>query len=733
MSRPTDESTRDTTRGVPASFDLGLHFRNLLAVAIPAALVGLVVGAAAYLLLGTAPTGYQASVVAQVRSADATAGDGSLGQLTAPYIALSTDTGVLDDVKTKTQYPGTATELQTAISVSQASAPALLNVVATSDTPEMSEALAKQIVASMDSAVQASYQSTSAGQVADVQANIARVGQELAGLEPSDPRLLTLQNEYQADREQLQTLQTAASSRLVLLATPISGATPAASSALPIAAVAAIFGAILSAELLSAVNGRFGPKISRAWARRAARKYSAELQYGTAEAEGGLPPGIALSIVLSVAEGQQVLVVRGTDTVIDETTLRGTFSMSVNDAWWLSPNAEHLKLAVVLVSSGAADKEAATKTLAALDEADIKTVLVVQKVGKSGSSSKRETASVPSAPAREEAPLERAAAPRPRQTPRPGPDDRNRHRKAELVQEQVVLAHSSPRQTPPAPAPAGRYPHDDGFSADPDSDRDWDTAATSWTRGDSADTGTNGYAPASYGSANNGFSVASDGHRGSVGSAPRNGSGWTQSVFESEGRWASDPSDRGREQGGQRDELVAEDNPVDPVSQFDEETDTDGFPVIVLDSEGEVPAEEVEPAEAINADEPSSASPEEETPPLDVDQPSAAPLPDEGGLDVEVEPPAETVAAETAPTEPTVDEVVERADLDGAGNASAEEADAEPEAKADADESAKADAPVVPERDDKNGDTTAKDDDTDADASETDAETVAASSARKRT
>ena len=131
-----DSSTRDAVirreLGVPPTFDLVRHARNLARVFFPALVIALLVGGIVYAVRGSATPVYQSDIVAEVQSASQiVVTDANLGQLVAPYVALATDSDVVAAIHDQLNNGWTTADVSSHISVTPGTSPALVFVKAT--------------------------------------------------------------------------------------------------------------------------------------------------------------------------------------------------------------------------------------------------------------------------------------------------------------------------------------------------------------------------------------------------------------------------------------------------------------------------------------------------------------------------------------------------------------------------------------------------------------------------
>ena len=152
-----DTSTRDAAirreLGVPPTFDLVGHVRNLARILFPALVIALAVGGLVYAVRGSATPVYQSDIVAEVQSASqVVVTDANLGQLVAPYVALATDSDVVANIRSQLNNGWTAEDVSSHISVTPGTSPSLVFVKATAFSQDDADTLARTVVVTLSDA-----------------------------------------------------------------------------------------------------------------------------------------------------------------------------------------------------------------------------------------------------------------------------------------------------------------------------------------------------------------------------------------------------------------------------------------------------------------------------------------------------------------------------------------------------------------------------------------------------
>lgn len=125
----SDNTGSSVDPDAPSTLDLGRHFRDLRGVTLPALLVAVVVAAIVFGVRASAPAQWSATVSANAQTSTAAATAASTDStsaalLTAPYVALGTDTGVLHDIVAAARVPWSDAKARSRITVTDGQTPA---------------------------------------------------------------------------------------------------------------------------------------------------------------------------------------------------------------------------------------------------------------------------------------------------------------------------------------------------------------------------------------------------------------------------------------------------------------------------------------------------------------------------------------------------------------------------------------------------------------------------------
>lgn len=384
--------------GVPSSLDLGHHFRELRHVVLPALLVAIVIAGLVFGVRGSAPARWSAAVSASAQTSttatQSSTDSTSAALLTAPYVALGTDAGVLHDIVTAAQVPWSDADARSRITVTDGQTPGLLTVQVLGDSAEQASAVAKQAVVTLDSDGRARAREAIAAQSAQMQADASALNDQLQSLSVLDPKRAALQAQYQAALDQINQVRGSALARLAALSDPLTSGSPVSPQPLRDAALALLVVLIVAAELLVALRGRWGRAMTPAWARRVARKHGAEFVDCTDGVPGPGTVRVETVVLARLRSGADVLLLHDgatTDAVATAALAHAAqvepdgngqlVELSTDDAWWRSSALEHAALAVVAAHRGAHERRATEAQLAALALADVPALLMLIENG----------------------------------------------------------------------------------------------------------------------------------------------------------------------------------------------------------------------------------------------------------------------------------------------------------------------------------------------------------------
>ncbi|WP_241384878.1 hypothetical protein [Rhodococcus sp. CH91] len=451
--------------GVPPTVDLVGHARDLARVAVPAALVAAVAAVAVFFVRDSGPGVYESSLVAEIRTTSSVSGsDATLGQLIAPYVALSQDSAVVAAVAAETNTD--PAELPSSIDVGYGSSPTLLTVTARADSQEGADRLAQVVVTGLDRAQTDRNRAARDARVAELDAVVAGLRADLAasatGDEQGGPDPV-LQAELDARLEQLRQARSDTNLEyLQVLSAPSGSGVKVSPQPGVEAGVTFLALFVVVAELLVALNGRFGTTTSAAWARRTARRHRSAVQIEQDD-RTTLPLDTVVMMQQRASLGASILLLHGAGVVIERDAFGEVGDRIVccglGEQWWTGVRTEGLALAVIVVRAEAEERAEVDDTLRALAEIEVATRLVVLGAG-------RELVPVlprrsrTSAPANPPAAPESTAVPEPAPAPAPRPDPLpdDRHRVPEPVPSQPESLF-----VPPQDRSYSGYRYDDGY------------------------------------------------------------------------------------------------------------------------------------------------------------------------------------------------------------------------------------------------------------------------------
>ncbi|WP_277370290.1 hypothetical protein [Rhodococcus rhodochrous] len=463
--------------GVPPTIDLVGRARDLARVAVPAALVAALAAVAVFFVRDSGPGVYESSLVAEIRSTSSVSGsDATLGQLIAPYVALSQDSAVVAAIASETNDDPAG--LSSRIDVGYGSSPTLLTVTARDDSQADADRLAQAVVTQLDRAQAERNRVALDARIAELDGVVAALRSDLAASVTADEEGAgdpVVQAELDARLEQLRQARSGAGHEyLQVLSIPTGTGAKVSPQPRAEAAVAFLTVFVLVAELLVALNGRFGASNSAAWARRIARRHRTAVQVERDDRET-LPLDTIVMLQQRASLGDHILLLSGEGVTVETDSFGDArdriVCCGIGEQWWTRANTEGLALAVIVLQAGAEERTQAEDTLRALAEIEVPTRLVVLGAG-------REL--VPVLPARRRGPVVEAApeppapespaaTPRPAPAapgPRPVPDDRHRVPQpvsAQPVSSQPVSSQPESLFVPPEDRAYQQYRYDEGY------------------------------------------------------------------------------------------------------------------------------------------------------------------------------------------------------------------------------------------------------------------------------
>ncbi|OCH79956.1 hypothetical protein [Gordonia sp. UCD-TK1] len=384
-------------RDAPPSVDLFGHFRDLVRVAVPAILIGILVGASVFALrTALVPKEYSATVVTEITPAGTIIpGDAFVEQLRAPFVALSTDENVLQQVLTQVDTGWTTSELSSHVTTTPGTAPTLMDFTAAAPTSTQAEDVARAMVTAISAASLSNHARAITRQIDQLRAQVTAERVRNRAL-PDRSEAKVESDATLADLDsQLTRLQNSSSDTLTILAAPSASEVPVSPKPAQEGAVAGIAATIIAAELLALFRGRVGRKPNPIWARRAAHRYGAELTYGQ-RGEPALPATLLPAFAQRHRRAQVALILTGDHIdaarVIDDIRHPGDDATTghrlrivrfpLTEPWWQSVDPGDVALAAVVVSSSGRDRKPADRALSQLATIGSTRHLIVQRTGK---------------------------------------------------------------------------------------------------------------------------------------------------------------------------------------------------------------------------------------------------------------------------------------------------------------------------------------------------------------
>ncbi|MGZ4555538.1 MAG: hypothetical protein ACXVGI_05450 [Mycobacteriaceae bacterium] len=400
-----DDRARGRESSVPPTLDLAHHFRELRLVVVPALVIALLCAAVVFTVRSSAPDRWSATVTARAESAATTAASSAdaasaASLLDASYLALASDTPVLQSIVKEAGVPWTTDEAESRISLVEGTTPGLLQVTVLGDNAAQAAVVAKQAVLTLSASSRTHQIDAVTAQEQQVQATATAINARLQALAPTDPSRTALQQQYQSQLDQLGQLQVTGLSRLTALADPVTSDGPVSPQPLRDALLALVAVLIVVSELLVLLRGRLGRSTSRAWAGRMARKYNAAL-VDCAATRGGSgrhaeTQRVESLVLRELRAGGDVLVLSCpplSHPVLDTAILNGLgrpqapergepaggelIELSAEELWWRIVNPETVRLGVVVVARGSGQRRLALRILRWLNDAAVPAVVML--------------------------------------------------------------------------------------------------------------------------------------------------------------------------------------------------------------------------------------------------------------------------------------------------------------------------------------------------------------------
>ncbi|PJK23170.1 hypothetical protein [Mycolicibacterium goodii] len=384
-----------STRDIPPPIDLAGHLRDLARVIIPALAVTLIVAGAVFgLRTALAPKEYSATIVTRIMpGGDVVPGDAFVEQLRAPFVGLTHDVNVLNQVLSSVDNGWDAATLDEHITTTPGPAPNVLTFTATAESPELAEQIVRSVVVNVGQASIANHNRDTARQVDQLRAAIAAEQARNDAIDAEDPEKSGSNRQLADLQAQLQRVESTGSDQLTVLATPEQNPTPVSPRPFEEAVVAGFATLIVVSELLVWWRRHVGRKPNVMWARRVAGKYGAHFDPAD-QMKRALPALAASAAAHSVRNGRGVLVLLGSGAALAESTVlpnasaadddrtatSGTIiSRELRSTWWRDVDTSTVGTVIVVLSVKARDRRVADRTLRQLRDLFLPTYLVLQR------------------------------------------------------------------------------------------------------------------------------------------------------------------------------------------------------------------------------------------------------------------------------------------------------------------------------------------------------------------
>jgi capsular polysaccharide biosynthesis protein len=382
-----------THRGQAPPVDLVGHVKELARAFLPALAVALIVAGAVFgLRTALAEKQYAATIVTEITPAQTPLpGDAFIEQMRAPFIGLARDADVLNQVLSQVDTGWDAATLDAHLQLAPGPSPQLLIFTVTAGSPELARQLAQSFVVTVAQASFANHTRDLGKQLEEVQASVSGEEATNATLAPEDPARGASDARLADLREQLAALRNTGGDTLTVLATPEQNPSPVSPQPVSEALVAGLTALVISAELIVLCRSRVGSRPNRTWARRMAHTYQVGFE-PDAGTDAGVPSLLAAEIAHRQREGRDVLILHGKDAALPRSAAlpngltndkrRILRSAALGKQWWQHVDAADLALAVVIVRTRSADRDAAEQALRQFVGLGVHTWLVLQRPAK---------------------------------------------------------------------------------------------------------------------------------------------------------------------------------------------------------------------------------------------------------------------------------------------------------------------------------------------------------------
>ena len=383
---------RTLRRDVPPPIDVAGHLRALQRALLPALLIALIVGGAVFgLRSALAPKQYAATLVARViPGGQVMPGDVFVEQLRGPFIALTKDETVLNQVLSSVDTGWDAPTLAAHIATAPGTAPNLLYVRTTADSPKLARDVAHSLVVTVAQAAVANHNRESTAITDQLKGAIAAQEAHYNALAAEDPEKAKSNAQLTDLRAQLAAAEVNGADRLTIMAEPENSTAPVTPKPVSEAVLAAVVTLILASAAIVLLRSRIGSKINEPWAQRIARRYGAVFGQ-VSGAEAGLPPLAAAALAYQVDAGRTALVLVGQGAAVDVSLLPagtptspGVITAGTATGWWQEADLANVGIGIVAVKHGSADRSATATALDQLRDLDLPSYLVVQGPMQSG-------------------------------------------------------------------------------------------------------------------------------------------------------------------------------------------------------------------------------------------------------------------------------------------------------------------------------------------------------------
>lgn len=355
--------------GIPPTFDVAFHLRELARVVVPALIAALVIAGSVFVIVNSQPGMYENTVTARIDPGESAASlnEVTVNALAPSFIALSRSQPLLQLALKRSGVRMTVDELAKNMTVDVKTSPSLVEVSVRAENAKDASALTQAVVEALDTVTVNLWLDKNKGDIERLQQTAGAVGAQMADARDPSPERDILKSEYDSVVDHTKELQKAQPNRIVLLSQ--SGVvSKVAPKPIQQSLVAFAVAFIVLAELLVFLNGRIGRRTNAAWMRRMAHKRGYALTKADA-ADATWPADTQIQLNRRQENGGAAIALYSADSLLAKSFAEAANSdgvaiptEAIQSEWWRDPVNADRSMAVVVINvkdSGRAEFAAA--------------------------------------------------------------------------------------------------------------------------------------------------------------------------------------------------------------------------------------------------------------------------------------------------------------------------------------------------------------------------------------